>query len=214
MEICSFIRVLITVLKCLKPNSFTTAVSFYFLQNYIFFAIYISLWDTMVQLSHGTQCRQFRSPNCKLRCFLSSCGPPTVVAEIVWSSIKPPCSTSSHIPSPWETGMDEPLWLMTLSPSFQCSQHILFCDVWPFGFNLCAPPDYKPQHHFSSPLDFSTHPLSIYNCLSLTWKASPPSSLGRLPMSLRGCWPCPLDSSWVLTLWLREKLKASFKKYC
>lgn len=98
VEACSSMRVLITALKCLKPNSFTIAVSCYFLRNYIF-AIYISLWDTMVQLSQGTQCRQFRSPNCKLRCFLSNCGPPTVVAEIVWSSMKPPCPTPSHIPS-------------------------------------------------------------------------------------------------------------------
>lgn len=98
VEACSFMRVLIAVLKCLQPNSITIAVSRYFLPNCIF-AIYIPLWDTVVQLSQGTQCRQFRSPNCKLRGFLPRCGPPTAVAEIVRPSLKPPCLSPSHIPS-------------------------------------------------------------------------------------------------------------------
>lgn len=82
VEACSFMRVHIAALKCLKPNSFTTALLCYSLSNCIF-AIYISLRDSTVQLSQGTQCRQFRPSNFQRRSVLSSCGPPAAVAETV-----------------------------------------------------------------------------------------------------------------------------------
>lgn len=102
VEACSFMRVHIAALKCLKPNSFTIALLCYFLPNCIF-AIYISLRDSMVQLSQETQCRQLRPSNFQL-----SCGPLTVVAEIVWTAYEDIMSILSHIPSHWGTGLDVP----------------------------------------------------------------------------------------------------------
>lgn len=115
VEACSFMRVLIDLLKCLKPNSLTIALSSYFLPNCIF-AIYISSRDPLVQLSQGNPNVDNPGLLFKLRCFLSLCGPSTAEAEIVWSAVKPLCPSSRHIPSHLGTRMDVPSGLLTWAP--------------------------------------------------------------------------------------------------
>lgn len=172
VEACSFMRVLIGVLKCWKPNSFTIALSCYFLPNCIF-AIYISSRDPLVQLSQGNPNVDNPGLLFKLRCFLSLCGPSSAVAEIVWSAVKPPCPSSSHIPSYLDTRMDMPSGLLTW-PLGPIPSTPPLCDTSHSALDLGALPDYKypdkSQHRFSSAPRLQCESTSIYSCLGLTWK--------------------------------------------
>lgn len=179
VEACSFMRVHIAALKCLKPNSFTTALLCCSLPNCIF-AIYISLRDSTVQLSQGTQCRRFRPSNFQRRSVLSSCGPPAAVAETVWTICEDALSIPPHIPS---LGDGAGCALVPLQSTRR------LCDPRPYDSpSLCLLayrcPDKPPPPPTLAPLlVFGGNPLSIYSLLSLTRRISLAAPPGKLPAS-------------------------------
>jgi hypothetical protein len=119
-EACSFMRLLVAIPKCLKPNSFAIALFCYFLPNYIF-AIYISLGTLQSSWVEGPN-RQFMSPDFEETWILED-----FCVDTVRSSLKPLCSPPTHTPSclnlrtkrPHDTDL-----LPQLSPHFLAGIHL------------------------------------------------------------------------------------------
>lgn len=181
VEICSFIRALITVLKCLKPNSFTTAVSFHFLPNYIFLlftSLYGTLWSSWAK---GPNVDNSGLLIASLDAFFLAVDHLLQwlkLSDHLWSHHIWPHLISHH-PGRQEWMNPRDLWPWVPHPNaVHTSSFVIYARLVLISVPLLIT---SLNTTSAAPLAFSAHPLSIYNCLSLTWKASPPPPWADFP---------------------------------